>query len=216
MDFVVYKKFVEEEPAVELIKELRANNIEAELTQDRESLDSTLGGQKIFDREFFVKVKQDDIRRADALLEEKSKDMLSSVDSDHYLFAFSDGELLEVLDKSDEWNELDVQLAKKLLKDRGREVSDDHVAQKKAARLNTLAQPIESQPYWLYIGYFLALGGGPIGVIMGWHISTHKKPLPNGQMIYAFSPGDRMHGRVMLIIGVLVFVFAVAAFIKTF
>ncbi len=216
MSFVVYKKFVDEEPAVALIEELKASSIDAELTHDRESLDSALGGQKIFNREFFVKVRREDIDRADMLLEEQTKNLVSSVESDHYLFNFSNDELLEILDKPDEWNEFDVQLVKKILQDRGIAISNDHIAAKKKLRLGILAQPIESKPFWIYVGYFAALGGGPIGVIMGWHISTHKKPLPNGQMTYAFSPGDRLHGRIMLIAGILVFVFAIAGFLKTF
>jgi hypothetical protein len=210
MDFVVYKKLVDEEPAVALVEELKANHIEAQLSQDRESLDS-LYGQKVFNREFFVKIRRSDIGRADALLEEQSKQQLGAVDKDHYLFSFTDVELLEILEKPDEWNEFDFQLAKKMLRERGHQVDDYQINRKKSERLRALAEPLKPQPLSLALGYLFAVAGGPIGVIMGWHIATHKKPLPNGQKIYAFTPGDRMHGRIILIMGTLVMALIIAS-----
>ena len=209
MNLVVYKKFVDEEPAVALIEELRSNNIEAELTKDRESLDS-LYGQKVFNSEFFVKIKRRDFDRADALLEEQSKKHLGAVDKDHYLFSFTDAELKEVLEKPDEWNELDFQLAKKILRERGHHIDDQVIREKKNERLRELAEPLQSQPWSLILGYLFALGGGPLGVIMGWHIATYKKPLPNGEKTYAFTPGDRLHGKIILIIGIIWMAVAIA------
>lgn len=210
MDFVVYKKFVDEEPAQALIHELNSNNIETELAHDRESLDS-LYGQKVFAKEFFVKVRRKDIAQADALLEEQSKKQLDSVDRDHYLFSFTDEELDEIMEKPDEWNEFDFQLAKKILKDRGRAVDESRIAQLKKERFNALAEPMKPSPSWVIIGYLFALIGGPIGTIMGWHISTHKKPLPNGQMTYAFTKRDRLHGRIILVLGIVVLTFSILA-----
>jgi hypothetical protein len=203
MDFVVYKKFVDEEPAQALIQELNANNIETEMAHDRESLDS-LYGQKVFAKQYFVKIKHSDIVRADALLEEQSKKQLDSVDKDHYLFTFTNDELHEIMEKPDEWNEFDFQLARKILAERGHTVDESTIAQLKNERFKSLAEPMKSNPSWVIIGYVLAILGGIIGTIMGWHMSTHKKPLPNGQVTYAFTKSDRAHGRIIMVIGIVV------------
>lgn len=203
MNFVVYKKFVDEEPALALVQELNANNIETEMAQDRESLDS-LYGQKVFAKEFFVKIKHADISRADALLEQQSKKQLDSVDKDHYLFSFTNDELHEIMEKPDEWNEFDFQLARKILADRGHTVDESTIAQLKTDRFKSLAEPMKSSLSWVILGYVFAFFGGIIGAIMGWHMSTHKKPLPNGQMTYAFTKGDRDHGKIIMVIGVIV------------
>lgn len=208
MEFITYKKYYEQERADALKQILRENEIEFHTEEERESLDSLYGGNH-FPKQFFIKIKREDFPKADAILKELSLKELSSVAKDHYLFEFNDEELFEILAKPDEWNEFDIELARKILKDRGKEINEDTVHLLKNQRLKELAKPEERQRTLVYAGYFFALLGGIIGAFIGWHLWTYEKVFPNGKRIYGFLNKDRTHGKIIFILGIILFVFYV-------
>ena len=139
------------------------------------------------------------------MLQQISLSQIDSVDKDYYLFNFTDLELMEVITKRDEWGHLDFILAQKILKERGKEIKPEVVELLKKQRLEELAKPEENQKAWIYAGYITAVLGGFLGIFIGWHLSTYKKTLPNGDRVYGHSQSDRKHGNRILIIGVICF-----------
>jgi len=208
MELVTYKKYFEQERVDALTQLLKENEIEFHVVEERESLDS-LYGDKHFPKQFFIKIKQEDFTKADAVLKELSLKELANVSKDHYLFEFNDEELFEILSKPDEWNEFDVELAKKILSDRGKTIHEDTLLLLKNKRIKELAKPEERQRTLVYAGYFFALLGGIIGAFIGWHLWTYEKVLPNGQRTYGFLSEDRTHGKIIFIVGIILFVFYV-------
>lgn len=206
MGLLVYKRFYEEAGANELIEILVDNRIEYELIEDKENLDS-LYGDKHFSKQYFVKINGDNFKEVDSILLGLSEKELETVDKNHYLYGFTDEELFEIVTKPDEWNEFDFQLAKKILKERGKDISQEMIDLLKKQRLNELAKPEEGQKNWIYAGYTTALLGGIIGVFIGWHLATYKKTLPNGKQVYGYKQEDRKHGRKIWILGVIMFIF---------
>jgi hypothetical protein len=202
MEFLVYKKFYKQERVTALTQLLSEHGIDFEIAEDRESLDS-LYGDKHFNRQIFIKLKRDDFAKADSLLLQESEKQLENVGKDHYLYDFTDEELFDILCKPDEWNALDYQLSKKILKERGREINADTIALLKKQRVNELAKPEEGQKNWIYAGYVFALLGGLLGIFIGWHLSTFKKTLPDGQRVFAYKKEDRSHGTIILILGII-------------
>ena len=84
-----------------------------------------------------VKLPSSDLLRAEAALDEVAEKQITEVGNDHYLFSFTDEELLDVVRKADEWNALDRTLARKLLAQRGKPVevsSLPHYAQARSRR----------------------------------------------------------------------------------
>ena len=76
-------------------------------------------GSLLTEKEFLIKICQDDFERADELLLQATEINVKDLDPNYYLFGFSDEELVEILIKSNEWGEIDRILAPKLLIDRG-------------------------------------------------------------------------------------------------
>jgi hypothetical protein len=183
MAFVTYRKFTEQDQAEALIQILRDHQIECQLTADRDSLDS-LYGAKVFTQHFFVKIQQQDFAKADSLLQEQSEKEVETADQEHYLFSFSDDELFEILYKPDEWSEFDYQLARKLLKEKGRDISAETIELLKKQRIKELAKPEQESRVWIYAGYIFSLLGGWIGVAIGLILVTAKKTLPDGQRVF--------------------------------
>lgn len=209
MELILYKKFNEQSQVEYLTDILKEHGIDFEVTEDRDSLDTLYGGNHL-KKHFFIKIKKDDFAKVDSILMELSEKELGSVDKDHYLFDFTDDELFEILSKPDEWNERDYLLSRRILRDRGKDISDDTIRLLKKQRVKELAKPDEGHRTWMYAGYIFALLGGLLGIFIGWHLSTFKKTLPNGQRVYGYTKADRMHGNRILIIGLIMFLISVA------
>jgi hypothetical protein len=205
MEFVTYKKFYEKERAEALMELLSKSSIEHQLVSDRESLDSLYGHDHL-NRFYFIKLRAEDFSQADQLLLSINERELESVGKDHYLYEFTDEELFEILAKPDEWNEFDYLLSRKILRERGRDISDHTIDLLKKQRIKDLAKPDENHRHWMYAGYVFAFLGGLIGIFIGWHLNTFKKTLPNGERVYAYNEDDRKHGMRILIIGTIMFV----------
>jgi hypothetical protein len=206
MQLLTYRRFVDREQAEALMVILTEHGIGAEMGEDPESLDSLYVGHRPFDAKFHVKIKSEDFERADAVVLRESDKELGQIGDDHYLFQFTDQELYEILSKPDEWSELDYRLAAKILKDRGKEAGQETLSELKKQRLQALAQPDDSHAIWIVIGYIAAMLGGLLGILIGWHLSTYKKTLPDGQRINGYSPAARQHGNVILLIGIVMLV----------
>jgi hypothetical protein len=210
MEFSNYKTFHEQEAAAAFTQLLQDNRVEFEIVEDRESLDS-LYGDKHLARQYFVKIQKQDFSHVDAILAADTQHQLAQIDRGHYLFDFSDEELFEILSKPDEWSVLDFHLAKKILKERGKDINDDTLGLLKKQRINELAKPEDDSNAWIYAGYLFALLGGLIGVFMGLALMTSKKTLPDGRKMYSYSVAHRNHGTRIFFIGITVFLISLMA-----
>ncbi|QJX47701.1 hypothetical protein HMJ29_12415 [Hymenobacter taeanensis] len=201
-EFISYQRFPSLEVAQPLLDILRQRGIEFETGFDRPRFDVTFAFNPT-STYFVVKLRQEDFEAARLAEEQTNETLTASVPIDHYLYSFTDGELLEILAKPDEWNNLDVTLARQLLRQRGHDVSPDVVQLLRQRRLVELAKPEESQKTWILAGYLMAILGGIVAVFIGWHLFKHQKQLPTGEKVLAFAPTDRQHGLRIFILGVL-------------
>jgi len=208
-DFITFEKFNELNSAKELGELIAKQNIEFLLEDNSLSFDPTFANNG-FGKEYCIKIKKGDFEKANKILADKSEKEINDIDKDYYLFSFSDDELIDVVSKSDEWNKFDVSLAKKLLKERGKEITAEEIENIKQQRIIELSEPEESQKGYVILGYLSALLGGLLGIFIGWHLLTYKKILPNGNRIYAYSENDRKQGNRILIIGIIFLVFWIA------
>lgn len=214
MEFLIFKKYNEKESAEALTNLLLAHGIAFQLDQDIENLD-VLYGSNPSERFYYVKIRPDDFPKANALVLDIGDTDLNAVDKTHYLFEFTDDELFDILSKPDEWNALDYQLAKKILTERGREVSDEIIASLKNQHIAELAKPDESNRIWIFIGYLSILFGGLFAILVGWHLFTYKKTLPDGRRVYDYTEKDRRHGRRIFYLGMIVFYITVVIRLAT-
>lgn len=199
-EFLTYQRFNDRHDAVGLAELLDKHNVAYQLEDHSMGFDATFANTGL-GREYRVKLRKDDFALADALQLEIADKLIEGVEQDHYLFGFSDAELTEVVLKRDEWSKFDFLLAQKILKERGREIKGDAVAALHRQRIEDLAKPEESQTFWIAAGYVLAVLGGLLGIFIGIHLLTHKRTLPNGDRVVAYSAADRGHGRRIAVVG---------------
>lgn len=213
-EFVTFQTFSDRNSAMELIYLLEENQIPFVLDEFFPFHNPLFSSEKEAIKEFHVQLQKESFPKVQQLLLNINREELESVASDYYLFAFSDQELLDIIEKSYEWSAFDYLLALKLLQERGVKIDVDRIVKIKEEKLEELAKPEKDQGFWIYIGYILALiswyflptYGGITSLIIGVHLYTSKKTLPNGDRIFTHSKSNRIHGVVITIIGILAFI----------
>ena len=199
-EFVTYQKFNDKESADALAEVLTNHQIEYLIEDTSATFDITFSSNELA-KEYRVKVKKQDFDRIYKILIELEAQHIDEVDKDYYLFQFSDEELIEILLKSDEWSKFDYVLAQKILKDRGQEVNEKLLDTLRKQRIEQLSKPEEGQKSWIIGGYIFALLGGILGILIGYHLLSHKKTLPNGERVYGYTSQDRKQGKIIVILG---------------
>lgn len=196
--YLTFRKFATQEEACAVQELLVENDIPCVLEADPVLLDSNLIGQN-FDLPYRLKIPSNCFRAAEALLWQPIN--LQETESDYYLLSFSDEELMEVIEKRDEWGSYDYALALQLLEQRGITLTTGDLERIDQQRLKVLATPDKGSNIWTAIGYLSALIGGMLGLFIGIFLFTAKKTLPDGTRVYAFSPQTRQHGKYIMTLG---------------
>jgi hypothetical protein len=191
--FEKYQRYVDEKEYQEAILKLKKENIQYKIEDRSFSLNELNPGMRTIELDLYLK--KQDFDRADKIL------LCTEESNQYYLYDFSNEELLEVILKEEEWSKFDIDLARTILKERGKTIDEEILHNVKEIRIKEMAKPEESQKAWIYAGYVFAFLGGIISIFIGLHLKTYKKTLPNGTKVYAFSKNDRKHGSIITILG---------------
>ena len=200
-DFTIYRKFSDTESAEEVCELLRENGIEYHLLDSSHTYLKVIGYSQI-DPGVIINIQPDEFSKADKVLDSYYLKQIENVDKSHYIFYFSDDELKEVVKNPYDWGTLDFHLAKKILKDKGHEFSDDYIEERKAKKIKELSQIKKVTFYKLILGYILSLFLPGVGLIIGLLIVNTKNVLPNGEKLHTYSKNDRLHGQIMIVISI--------------
>jgi hypothetical protein len=207
-EFLTYQKFDDPALADALAETLREKDIEYVVQEESSGFDPSLSMSRAA-VDYAVKVRSEDFERIHELLLKQEEKNTEQVDKDYYLFTFTNDELMEVITRADEWSKFDVVLARKILAQRGKNISDEAIAEIEEQRTEELKKPEGSQSTWIIVGYLAALLGGVPGIFIGWFLANGKKTLPDGERVYFYSEKDRWHGRNIFYMSRVLFVMAV-------
>lgn len=204
-NYVTYRKFPDAAQAKGLQQFLISNGIECIFVDTSPQVGSSVMGGDML-KECEVQLKPDQFEAADKLLENYAATLFDNLPEDYYLLSFTDEELRDVVLKHDEWSEFDYMLAIKLLAERGKTIDEAHIKALREERITYLAKPEKVHVSWIVAGYILALLGGCFGVIIGYVLYSAKKTLPNGAVVYTYTPADRANGKIILLLGIVMLV----------
>ena len=197
-EYVAFQSFYSEDEASVLSELFSEAGIENMIVKGKPIVDEVIIDQDM-DNKIFVKIKSSDFNKANKILETQITNNISQIDSDYYLFSFSNEELFEIISKPDEWSKQDFLLAKKILHERGVTLSEKDVSDITWKRIVEIGKPEKGSPLWIAIGYILSLGG-VLGFFFGLAYLNAKKILPDGSRVYVYDESTRNHGRNILII----------------
>jgi hypothetical protein len=203
-ELITYKKFNDLALANDLAETLQKHNINYRVEEESTLFNPSFYTDELA-KDYAVKINADDFITVNGILKAEEKERINTVNSDHYLYDFTDVELMDLISKPDEWSPFDCQLATKILNERGVDVNDEKLAELNEKRLEELKKP-ESTQTWITFGYLFALLGGVLGVFIGWHLANYKKTLPNGEVIYGYTQPDRAHGKRIFYLSIIILI----------
>jgi len=216
MEYLTYKKFKTREEATCLIENLESNNVPYQLEDISPVYDITYTGGTELEDKIALKIKDSDFDVVDHILEKIAENNMYLIEKDHYLYEFSNMELIEILEKYDEWSKTDYLAARKILKERGKAFSDNEIQKFKEKRIEKLSQPEKGNTGWLIFGFISAVMGGLLGIFIGHHHCYFKKQLPTGERVYAYNELARRIGFKIYSVGIISFIFWVILWLITF
>ena len=204
-EFITFQKFNSILEAEELIATLTAHEIIFQIEEVTPTVDITFSGNTLHN-EIRIKIKPSDFVSANQILEKHAEQQIDEFTEDHYLYQFTNDELIEIIEKPDEWSKEDYLLSQKILKSRGHEIVKEKVEEIRQNRIANLRKPEQGQIGWLIFGFISAIFGGLFGVFIGWFHWRFKKTDPTGQRIYAFNEKTRKRGQVIFWLGLISFI----------
>ncbi len=211
---IKYRSFNDKALATELYQKLAEEGIPV-VWEDTEGFFDASFANYEFLNVYYIKLKHEDFKRADEILMQSVSESKDEPVGDYYLLSFSNDELMDVLRKPDEWNEFDRYWAKKILDKKGIEVDQEKLEQVRAERLTELKQPWALDKLWIICAialwvaafWFIHIYIAVAVIFIGAYIALSKKTMPDGQRVKAFSPGDRLIGKIVLVAGILLALF---------
>jgi hypothetical protein len=203
--FSTIKKFEDEFSFQNFTEILKKNNIPFETESFRDRINPVTMVR--LNPEFQVKVPIDKFDSVNEILERLADEDIDKIDRSYFMFDFSNEELIDVLEKPDEWASLNVQLSKKILKERGIVIDEERLNLMKKSRIKELQKPEENPKINLWMGYISSFLGGILGIFIGWDLMNSMKILPNGEKFFSYDENNRSHGFKMVVIGLVMLVF---------
>lgn len=210
-DFVLFQSFFTEDEATPVIETLKANGIEYRIEKFKQPLDSTLAGD-VVDNKIFLNIRSGDFAKANEILDKVILDNIQSLETDYYLFSFTNDELNEIIHKPDEWSRQDFLIARKILHGRGSDVPDEKINTIRSNRIKELAKQESGSTSWIILGYTLAFLSGVVALIIALPFIFAKKTLPDGRKVFIYNANTREHGKIISLLTVIVIVVNFAFF----
>ncbi|MCC8411016.1 hypothetical protein LJ707_18900 [Mucilaginibacter sp. UR6-1] len=202
-EFVTFKKFNDPALAEDLVVLLKSNGISYQVEEDALSFKPYFNNNDELDREYLIKISPADFDQANKVLNEAEADNIAQVNSDHYLFAFTDAELMDVVIKTDEWSNFDQLLARRILIERDVNITDQQVSEAKQVHIQALKKPEHNTTLFIIAGYVMVLVFSFIGIFIGWVLRYSKKTLPNGERVYMYKDADRKQGSIIFTLSII-------------
>jgi hypothetical protein len=125
-DFIEYQTFQKIENALEIIEILDSNNIPYQI-DDSASRFHVIGFGESLINKIALQIRKSDIEKVSVLIRE------NQTDEDHYLYTFSDKDIIDVIVNPNDWSSHEISIAQNIFKQRKLILSADEI---KNARWN--------------------------------------------------------------------------------
>ena len=113
----------------------------------------------------------------------------------HYLLTSTDEELVEIVAQASEWSAFDVAHARRLIDQRGTDLTK--IEDRRAEHLRRLQHGQPASKKLIFFGWVFSLLGGLIGLGIAWSLASMKEKTPHGDF-FIYDEESRAIGRRML------------------
>jgi hypothetical protein len=202
-----FREFLNVEEANDLAQLLEKNNILYSLEKPQVLIDKAIVGTTILPK-VVLKILPRDFEQVNRMLANIIEQQ--AVPEGHYLLDFDDLELFEVIKKPDSWNIEDVTMARKILVNRGFEITNQQLQELQEQRFDELKAGKDGSLSWMIFYAFCVVLGvvflHPLfmiaGVGMGFYYWQDKRRDPKGAPYFTFNKKTRIAGQIIFYLGI--------------
>jgi len=151
-ELLTFQKFNDISLANKIADKLEQAGISCVIQDQSKFFDVSFAYNKV-EPHILLKLHSEDFEKASHILDDYYSLQAVTIEKDYYRFYFTDAELMEIIEKPDEWGRFDYQLAKKILAERGRAIQPGMEEMLKEKRIHELAVPERVSPRFLVFGY---------------------------------------------------------------
>jgi len=204
-DLVTFRKYSSLFAAAAFQSLLRSEGVYSEIEDVSPPVDITFSVNPLHN-EYRVRIRPGDFEKVNGLLTVETLLSLDNISEDHFMYDFSDMELIEVLQKPDEWSMEDYIIAQKMLSARGLEFADEDLSKLKEKRIEALKKSRENPDKIILIGRILIFLGGIGAIAVGWYLKNFRKTIFTGERVWEFDRVSRRKGHQIMIWGIVSYV----------
>lgn len=197
-ELLTYAKFHTDDELATVTTILDKAGINYHVEKEKNLLDKIYVGES-YDPMIALKIANTDFVTVNSLMVNSVEIDIDSINKDYYLLHFSIAELASVLEHPYDWNYFDQAFAKYLL---AQQQMDAPVA-----KTEIDYEPIGLAIQWLILEYLLSIVMVYAGIVIGGITLLAYKTLPNGKKVVIYNDQVRNHGKWMIVIGILRFVY---------
>ena len=203
--YLTYRRFNSLDEVEDIIDILKQNAILFRIEDNSQVTPSIIMGESS-EANIRLKLQQSDFEKADKVINLYFEKSIGDIESDYYLLSFNDDELIDVINKKDEWSHYDYNVAKIELKKRGIEINEKLENAIRKNRLKELTQEEKGSTIWMIVGYISAFLGGILGIAIGLSMWRSKRTLPTGARVSIFNKETRINGIYITVLGIIMFI----------
>jgi hypothetical protein len=198
-----FKTVATQEAADDMVQALATDGIPSKIRKEEYNMLPAYGGASVTSN-YDIIIRTEDKTKAEEIVTKIAAEFLSNIDPEHYLFSYTDEELLDILAHRHDWNEIDLLLSEKILNDRGVSIDPQKIVVANEKRFEELAIPKKAAEGWIIGGYLFALLGGLIGLSIAYFVIIAKRKLPDGSKVYDYSESTRLHAKIIFALSLIV------------
>jgi len=212
-DFKTYMSLTTTESATEIAAILTKKGIPFRVEDTSKNFDASFSLNKA-NKSILIFLELKNFEKADKVIDEELVLDKNAIDENHFMYAFSNEDLLDVVKNPEEWYPLDVKLAKHLLQQKGVTIDEAIISNFKKEKAFENLKPEKSDTVTIWIGYVFSIMGAVLGFAISLFLINSKKTLPSGEKVYTYCQSDRKHGLTMFIISCIVSVISIIIVFK--
>jgi len=174
-NYIEFQRFPDLNSAYELIDILEANRIPYQVDDSATRFDIANASTNPMENQVIVRIRETDFETVNQLFAKNTSQADENSGVDHYLYTFSDNDIIDVIANPEEWTELEVKIANEIFKQRGLKPTAELIKSVRKEKIQEQEKKAKETKSRFVIGYSWFLWIAILSIINSIDFAIHNK-----------------------------------------
>jgi hypothetical protein len=174
-NLIEFQRFPDFNAASELIDILEANQIPYQVDDSATRFDIASASTNPMENQIIVRIRETHFETVNNLFEKKTSQTDENNDVDHYLYTFSDNDIIDVIANPEEWTETEVKIANEIFKQRGLKPTAELIKSVRKEKIQEQNKKVTETRNRFVLGYSWFLWIAILSIINSIDFAFHNK-----------------------------------------